>query len=286
MCGISGIINFNKKPNQIVAQNMSNAILHRGPDFQGDWSNNFCTHNIARLSIVDLSANGNQPFLSRDKKISIVYNGEIYNFLEIKKKYFSDIQFKGNCDGEVLIYLYEKFGINFLDKIKGMFAISISDERKKCHYLIRDRFGIKPLYYHLNNKKKEVTFCSEVQGIFLNNIQKENLNEIKKYLNYDLLACNNQTWFQDIFQLQPSHFLEISKNNLRIKKYYKIEDHIDETEDANKLTLKNEQKKLFEALELSFKQHSIYDVKEGIFTSGGADSALLLALSKNLKKKN
>ena len=98
------------------------------------------------------------------------------------------------------------------------------------------------------------------------------------------MACNNQTWFQDIFQLQPSHFLEVSKNNLRIKKYYKIEDHIDETEDADKSTLKNEQKKLFEALELSFKQHSIYDVKEGIFTSGGADSALLLALSKNLKK--
>ena len=172
MCGISGIINFNKKPNKIVAQNISNAILHRGPDFQSSWSNNFCTHNIARLSIVDLSENGNQPFLSDDKKISIVYNGEIYNFLEIKKKYFSKIKFRGNCDGEVLVYLYEKFGINFLNEIKGMFAISISDERKKCHYLIRDRFGIKPLYYHLNNKLKEVTFCSEVQGIFINNIKK------------------------------------------------------------------------------------------------------------------
>ena len=130
-----------------------------------------------------------------------------------------------------------------------MFAISISDERKKCHCLIRDRFGIKPLYYHLNNKTKEVTFCSEVQGIFLNNIpKKENLNEIKRYLNYDLLACNNQTWFQDIFQLQPSHFLEVSKNNLRIKKYYKIEDHIDETEDADKSTLKNEQKNYLKLL--------------------------------------
>ena len=286
MCGISGIINFNKKPNKIVAQNISNAILHRGPDFQSSWSNNFCTHNIARLSIVDLSENGNQPFLSNDKKISIVYNGEIYNFLEIKKKYFSKIKFRGNCDGEVLVYLYEKFGINFVNEIKGMFAISISDERKKCHYLIRDRFGIKPLYYHLNNKLKEVTFCSEVQGIFINNIKKkENLNEIKKYLNFDLLACNKETWFQDIFQLQPSHFLEITKNNIRIRKYYKIEDHIDESKDENKASLKNEQKKLFKALELSFKQHSIYDVKEGVFTSGGADSALLLALSKNIRKK-
>ncbi len=159
-------------------------------------------------------------------------------------------------------------------------------KEKKKHYLIRDRFGIKPLYYHLNNKTKEVTFCSEVQGIFINNVEKrENLEEIKKYLNNDLLACNTETWFKDIFQLQCSHFLEISKNNLRLKKYYKIEDHIDETKDENESIFKNEKKKLFQALELSFKQHSIYDVKEGIFTSGGADSALLLALSKNIKKK-
>ena len=111
------------------------------------------------------------------------------------------------------------------------------------------------------------------------------MNEIKKYLNFDLLACNKETWFQDIFQLQPSHFLKITKNNIRIRKYYKIEDHIDESKDENKASLKNEQKKLFKALELSFKQHSIYDVKEGVFTSGGADSALLLALSKNIRKK-
>ena len=286
MCGISGIINFNKKPNKIIADEISNTILHRGPDSQNSWSNSFCTHNIARLSIIDLSENGDQPFLSKDKKISIIYNGEIYNFLEIKKKYFPNIQFRGNCDGEVLIFLYEKFGIQFLEKIKGMFAISISDERKKKHFLIRDRFGIKPLYYHLNNKKKELTFCSEVQGLFLNNIKKkENINEIQRYLNYDLLACNEETWFKEIYQLKPSHFIEITKNSFQIKKYYKIEDNVNELIDDKNLKLSEHQSILNKSLELSFKQHSIYDVEEGIFTSGGTDSALLLALSKNINKK-
>ena len=219
MCGISGIINFKKKPNELIAKKINNAIIHRGPDSQSSWSNSFCTHNIARLSIIDLTKNGNQPFLSKDKKISIVYNGEIYNFLEIKKKFFSNKRFRGNSDGEVLIFLYEKFGISFLEKIKGMFSISISDERLKKHYLIRDRFGIKPLYYHLNNKKKELTFCSEVQGLFLNSIKKrENIAEIQKYLNFDLLACNQETWFKGINQLQPSHFIEIIKNTFKIKK--------------------------------------------------------------------
>ena len=286
MCGISGIINFNKKPNKIIANKISNAILHRGPDSQNSWSNSFCTHNIARLSIIDLSENGDQPFLSKDKKISIIYNGEIYNFLEIKKKYFPNIQFRGNCDGEVLIFLYEKFGIQFLEKIKGMFAISISDERKKKHFLIRDRFGIKPLYYHLNNKKKELTFCSEVQGLFLNNIKKkENINEIQRYLNYDLLACNEETWFKEIYQLKPSHFIEITKNSFQIKKYYKIEDNVNEFVSDNISKLSEQQNILNKSLELSFKQHSIYDVEEGIFTSGGVDSALLLSLSKKINKK-
>jgi len=286
MCGISGIINFKKKPNELIAKKINNAIIHRGPDFQNSWSNSFCVHNIARLSIIDLTKNGNQPFLSKDKKISIVYNGEIYNFLEIKKKFFSNKIFRGNSDGEVLIFLYEKFGINFLEKIKGMFSISISDERLKKHYLIRDRFGIKPLYYHLNNKKKELTFCSEIQGLFFNNIKKrENLAEIHKYLNFDLLACNHETWFKEIKQLQPSHFIEITKNTFKIKKYYKIEDFIDESVDNENVNFNKYQKNLNNLLETSFKEHSIYDVKEGIFSSGGVDSALLLSLTKNLMKK-
>jgi len=286
MCGISGIVNFYKKPNTSVANMISNEIIHRGPDSQNNWTNNFCSHNITRLSIVDLTINGEQPFLSKDRKVSIIYNGEIYNFLELKKKYFSNVKFKGSCDGEILIYLYEKFGIQFLDKVKGMFAISISDERKKKHFLIRDRFGIKPLNYHYDNKKKELTFCSEVQGLFLNNIKKrENIKEIYRYLKHDLLACNEETWFQNIYQLKPAHFIEISKNNFQIKKYYKIEDNINEDYSDTKLNTKKYQNILNNSLELSFKQHSTYDVKGGIFTSGGADSALLLSLSKNFNKK-
>ena len=116
MCGISGIINFHKKVNLELVKKMSDLISYRGPDHKTFWSNSFCAIGNVRLSIIDLSNNSNQPFVSLDKKISIIYNGEIYNFKEIKKTYFPNVKFKSLGDGEVLLYLYEKYGIKFLEK--------------------------------------------------------------------------------------------------------------------------------------------------------------------------
>ena len=146
MCGISGIVNFKFRPNVMVAEAMNNKISYRGPNFKSTWSNSFVTIGFVRLAIIDLSNNANQPFISEDKKISIIYNGEIYNFKELKNKYFHKKNFKSDGDGEVILHLYQKFGINFIEKVRGMFSIFISDENMKTTYLIRDRFGIKPIY--------------------------------------------------------------------------------------------------------------------------------------------
>ena len=156
--------------------------------------------SFVRLAIIDLSNNlTNHLFI---KQISIFYNGEIYNFRQLREQYFNKKSFKSDGDGEVLLHLYEKFGINFINKVKGMFAIFIADNRKKVTYLSRDRFGIKPLYYFFDRQNKELTFCSEIQGIFENkNIKKEqNYYETYRYLKQGLVSSTEETWFKDIFK--------------------------------------------------------------------------------------
>ena len=117
MCGIAGIVPFNRNLDQISIEKMVDEIIHRGPDQRKVFKNSLGIFGFVRLNIIDLTNKSNQPFLSRNKKIQLIYNGEIYNYKSLKKKYFKDTQFKSNGDGEVLIYLYEKFGINFLEEI-------------------------------------------------------------------------------------------------------------------------------------------------------------------------
>ncbi len=286
MCGISGIINFNKKPSLKVVEAMSEKISHRGPDFKTTWSNEFSSVGFVRLAIIDLSVNSNQPFVSEDKQVSLFYNGEIYNFKELRDKYFSKKIFKSKGDGEVLLHLYNKFGIDFLDKVKGMFAIFISDNKKKTTYLIRDRFGIKPLYYSEDNKNKELTFCSEIQGIFANEqIKKEqNYFETHRYLKQGLVSSSNETWFKNIFQIKPSHYLKFDNNGIKHIQYYNLEKQIKNNIFDNKsfyYCLDEFKEKVLE----SFKQHTIFDVKAGIHQSGGLDSTALVAITKILNKK-
>ncbi len=286
MCGICGIINFKKKPSLQIATAMSKKISHRGPDFKTTWSNDSCVVGFVRLAIIDLSNNSNQPFISKDKQISIFYNGEIYNFRQLREQYFNKKIFKSDGDGEVLLHLYEKFGINFLNKVKGMFAIFITDNRKKVTYLIRDRFGIKPLYYFYDKQNKELTFCSEIQGIFENkNIKKEqNYNETYRYLKKGLVSSSEETWFKDIFQIKPSHYIKFNNNGLKSIQYYNLESNVCEQNTKQKsfyVYLNEFKEKILE----SFKQHTVFDVKGGIHQSGGLDSTALVAITKMLNKK-
>jgi asparagine synthase (glutamine-hydrolysing) len=286
MCGISGIVNFHKKTNLEIVKKMNETITYRGPNHRSLWSNSFCSIGNVRLSIIDLSSNSNQPFVSSDSKISIIYNGEIYNFKKIKETYFPNVKFKSSGDGEVLLYLYEKYGIDFLSKIKGMFSIFISDEKKNKIYLIRDRFGIKPLYFSYNSLLRELTFCSEIPGIFVNkDIKKEqNFYETYKYLALGMTNATDETWFKNIYQVKPSHYLEFSKNGLKKTKYYNLEQNIDEDLNESKKTFFNYTSEINEKISNSFNEHTVYDVKGGIHQSGGLDSSLLVALAKEQGK--
>ncbi len=286
MCGISGIINFEKKPERRLVHEMNNLIKYRGPDHQSLWDNNFCSIGIVRLKIIDLSDKANQPFFEKSAGLTIIYNGEIYNYLEIKKNYLSDEKFLSKGDGEIITKLYRKFGIDFINKIKGMFSIFISDEINQKTYLIRDRFGIKQLYYYYDPNLKQLTFCSEIKGLFSNpSIKKEvNFSEIYKILNLGLIDSNSQTCFSNINKVPSGSYLEYSKQGIKLKSYYKIEDKIDEDEDFKQITYKTYLKLLKEKMINSFKQHTNFDVAGGIHMSGGSDSALLAAMSSYSSK--
>ena len=285
MCGISGITNFEIKPSKKIVEAMRNKIAHRGPDFKTCWENKSNCIGFVRLAIIDLTENSNQPFYSKDKKINLFYNGEIYNFKELKEEYFPNSIFRSVGDGEVLLHLYQKFGIEFIKKVKGMYSIVICDEINNTTFLIRDRFGIKPLYYFHDKKNKELSYCSEIQGLFENNqIKKEqNYYEAYRYLKQGLVSASEETWFKNIFQVKPSHYLKFDKNGLSQKNYYSLEDNIVEYENDNKsfyFYLKSFKEKVLN----SFQQHTVFDVKAGVHQSGGLDSTALVAITKILKK--
>ena len=285
MCGIAGIISFTNKIDHSRIDIITNSISHRGPDQKKIFKSKNSVFGFVRLKIIDLSDNSNQPFSSHDNKIHIIYNGEIYNFRELKDQFFSNQKFKSKGDGEILLYLYQKFGINFIEKIKGMFSIAIIDENKDKTYLIRDRFGIKPLYYYYD--KDKLIFCSEIKGILrgLNKKGELNLKEAFKFFKQGLINSSKETWFKNIYQVRQSCFLEIDKENVIEKQYYFIEKKIDEDKDLdNKFGFKYYVNEFRDRILKSFDQHNIYDVEAGVHLSGGIDSSILAALSNYFKK--
>lgn len=285
MCGIAGIIPFKNKIDHTRIDVITNSISHRGPDQKKIFKSKNSVFGFVRLKIIDLSDNSNQPFSSVNKKIHIIYNGEIYNFKELKDVFFSNIKFKSKGDGEILLHLYQKFGISFLDKIKGMFSIAIIDENKNKTYLIRDRFGIKPLYYYYD--KDKLIFCSEIKGILrgLNQKGELNIKEAFKFFKQGLINSSKETWFKNINQVKQSCYLEIDNNNVVEKQYYFIDQKIDENKDLNnKFSFKYYVNEFKERLLVSFDQHNIYDVEAGVHLSGGIDSSILAALSNYFKK--
>ena len=128
-----------------------NAVAHRGPDGRGEYLSSEISLGHTRLAILDISKRGKQPMFSPDQNVVCIFNGEIYNFKELRSMYLNEYIFHSNSDAEVIPYLYEKFGIDFVQKLRGVFAIAIYDKRSKLLYLIRDRFGVKPLYYTFQN---------------------------------------------------------------------------------------------------------------------------------------
>ena len=266
MCGISGI--FGQKANRANILKMSKILNHRGPDNQDFTIHNEIAISSNRLSIIDLSSKGNMPLKDITKNFEIVFNGEIYNFKELKEKY--NLNTVSNTDTEVLLELYKKIDINCLNELNGIYAFAILDKTKNQLFCARDKLGVKPFFFsHLNN---ELIFSSEIKSII--SIIKPEVNEINliNYLSSGIYNHDSSSFFKNINQLLPGQYLIKDKKNFHIKKYWDLE------KDENKIENTNVEEEFCELLEDCFKKQLLSDTKLGINVSSGLDSLTMMSI--------
>ncbi len=279
MCGIAGIIGDNLQEH--VLDNMLSVQKHRGPDFTGKTllKNIFIGHN--RLSIIDLSEKSNQPFISNCKRFIISFNGEIYNYLELKQQLKNDYHFYTNSDTEVLLAAYITWGKSCLEKLNGMFSFAIWDTKTAHLFAAKDRFGVKPFYYTIKNNT--LYFSSEIKALIAAGIErKPNKKVWANYFCYGSYGMPDETFWENIKQLPGGHYLSYKKHELTISKWYFFENGLKKYQLYNtKEEVKNAYKNLLEdSIKLRFRA----DVPVGFNVSGGLDSSVLLAFVKRTQK--
>ena len=287
MCGIAGLISLDKSVTPRKIKTLTDAIAHRGPDGEGQWVNEQRLVGLGhrRLSILDLSTAGAQPMKFGDGRYTITFNGEIYNYIELKKGLQQKgYQFHTNTDTEVLLALYQEEQENCLTQLDGMFAFAIWDEIKKELFCARDRFGEKPFFYFKN--KGSFIFASELKALWAHGIPKEiNQEQLYYYLKYNLVNNPHKpstTFYQNIFQLKPSHYLKFTqKGNLTIKKYWDIDLN-------NRATYSFEEaiNQFNELFTESINRRLRSDVPVGSSLSGGLDSSAIVTMIDKLKGAN
>lgn len=278
MCGICGFISKREIPTKRLVE-MNNTMHHRGPDDSGViiMKNDAYSIGLAhrRLSILDLSEAGHQPMSSKDGLITVVFNGEIYNYNELKKE-LSDYNYISTCDTEIIIAAYLKWGIKAIDKFNGMFAIGIYDQRIDKLYLCRDRIGKKPLYYWRDGNN--IVFASELKPIMKSPgfVPIMNKKVISKFLFHQYIPAP-QTIFENVYKVCPGEIISFSQGIIEKNKYWSVkETTISIGYEEAKIQLK-------EMLIESCKMRMIADVPVGVFLSGGIDSSLVAALTKSIK---
>ncbi|WP_158837993.1 asparagine synthase (glutamine-hydrolyzing) [Polaribacter sp. L3A8] len=278
MCGIAGIVGDHSSKELLFK--MLDAQKHRGPDNTGSWCNDnvFLGHN--RLSIIDLSEEANQPFTDFSQRYQIIFNGEIYNYIELKKEL--DYNFITNSDTEVLLAAYIKWGVKCLERLNGMFSFAIWDTLNKTLFAARDRFGVKPFFYHL--KENTLYFSSEIKALHATGIDKlPNKKVWASYFAYGSYGMPEETFFDNINQLPGGHFLELKQGNLQIKKWYFFEEEIKKHQQIEpyKIVKKKYTALLSNSISLRFRS----DVPVGFNVSGGLDSSALLAFVNQLNPR-
>jgi asparagine synthase (glutamine-hydrolysing) len=310
MCGITGISYHNALNDTFDIQQMSDAISHRGPDGEGFIAVNsrlgtttelggkktpinlpyissfgvnadiYLAHR--RLSIIDLSKAGHQPMSNAKRDIWILFNGEIYNYKSLKNE-LSQFIFKSNTDTEVLLYAYEKWGIDCLQHLNGMWAFVIYDARKNLLFGARDRFGVKPLYY--TNNSEFFAFSSEIKGLLAkrNISRKINTDSSVAFLKTGLLNFGGETFFNDINELQPSHYFiyDLSKKTMSIQRYYELQFYdLWEKFNENKCRdyINGIKERFINAVDLRLNA----DVTVGSCLSGGMDSSAIVCSIRDL----
>ncbi|MBH71527.1 MAG: asparagine synthase (glutamine-hydrolyzing) [Pelagibacteraceae bacterium] len=291
MCGIVGFWNLRSQGRgnlQNIICNMTNTLESRGPDDKGTWidkKNNICLGH-RRLSIIELSKLGKQPMVSRNKRYVMSFNGEIYNYKEIKKELIKNkVKLKSNSDTEVLIESISFWGIRkTLRIISGMFAFALFDLKYKKIYLFRDRFGIKPLYFSL--KDNLFLFGSQTKSFFKHPDWNYEIsyNSLASFFKYSYIP-SSQSIYKNTYQVPPGGYIEFSSNgNLKKKQYWNLSNEIENLKEKN-IQYNNLENEVNLRLIESVKKHMVSDVSVGSFLSGGIDSSLITALMQNVSNK-
>ena len=272
MCGFVGFISKENNKKKII-KDMADIIVHRGPDSDGYYVDDKIALGFRRLSIIDLEG-GSQPIFNEKKDKVIVFNGEIYNYKEIKEELIEKGHiFNSESDTEVIIHGYEEYKEKILDKLRGMFAFVIYDIKNNTLFGARDFYGIKPLYYY--HDENSFMFGSEIKSFLGHPGFKKELNRdmLKQYLTFQY-SVGEDTFFKNVFKLRPGHYFKYKDGNLKIKKYYEI----DLTSDNSK-SLDEWKDIIRKELNESVKYHKVSDVEVGSFLSSGVDSSIIATLS-------
>jgi asparagine synthase (glutamine-hydrolysing) len=271
MCGICG---FNWRDEALVTR-MNDQLVHRGPDQSGVHCDASVSLGHRRLSIIDLSERARQPMTNEDRSIWLVFNGEIYNFQELRRQLIAKgHHFVSESDSEVIVHGYEEYGVDaMINKLRGMFAFAIWDAKKKLIFLARDRIGIKPLYYYC--KEGKLVFASEIKAILQHpTISREvNLQALYDYIGFEFVPAP-ETMFRNINKLPAGHCLVFKDGNADIKQYWDLSFKpaaisYDEAVEEERRLLDN-----------AVKSHLVSDVPLGVFLSGGLDSSALVAFMR------
>jgi asparagine synthase (glutamine-hydrolysing) len=279
MCGIYGYISYQGQVEENILARMGKRLEHRGPDDEGQKVLQVGELSIGlghkRLSIIDLSAVARQPMSNEDESIWLVFNGEIYNFKELRRELEQKgHHFKSNSDSEVIIHLYEEKGTRCLEQLRGMFAFALWDGRSHSLFMARDRMGKKPLHYACTHDG--IVFASEIKALLSHPMvsREIDLNSLNKYLTYEYVPAPNSI-FKSIKKIEPGHYLVVHKGEIQSTQYWDIplSDYpvVDKTEEEYIEELRA-------ILERSVKARLVADVPVGVFLSGGIDSGLVAAL--------
>lgn len=274
MCGICGLVDFESKVDGAVLRSMTESIRHRGPDDEGIKVFDHAGLGHRRLSILDLSPLGHQPMQSPDGRYWIAYNGEVYNFPDLKAGLEAEgVTFQSTSDTEVILHAFIRRGPDCFRSLNGMFAVAIWDEVQKRLTVARDRFGIKPFYYFSRNSA--FVFGSEIKAILKSGRVQRSLDwhALHEYL-YFGNALGEHTFFAEIHELLPGHWATFDRDGLRTHLYWKIED----LEPVN-VSLDEAVRVVRDRLESAVRDHLISDVPVGVFLSGGIDSSAITAMA-------
>lgn len=276
MCGICGLFNF--EPERIIQpeaiRRMNAALQHRGPDDEGFYYKDSLALGMRRLSIIDLDG-GRQPIHNEDETVWVVFNGEVYNYLELRRALEArGHSFYTRSDTETLVHAYEEWGQDFLARLRGMFAFALWDEKTKTLFLVRDRLGQKPLYYYYDQNKKWLAFASEIKALLqIPNIPRGvDLSALEAFLSFQYVP-GPATMLAGICKLPPGHLLQVAEGRLTIKEYWDLPDKQTESRSPAESC-----QKLRHLLEESIRLRLISDVPLGAFLSGGIDSGTVVGL--------